>query len=115
MSNFTVNYYDPNNINYVGTMSNIEKIINDNLTSNDNCMTDTINTLQNCQAVKNSIDQNTYLANEFKNKNSKNGIALGLYNDSSIFYTTQYIQLWNMLGGIALSGVLIYYLLKTQK
>jgi hypothetical protein len=58
---------------------------------------------------------NTDLANKIQSMNNKNVTALGLYNDSGIFYSTQYLQLWNMAGGIALSGYLIYYLIKKQK
>jgi len=110
MSTFTINYYSPNDTNYVGTIQNISTIVDNNYS----CGTNTLNQ-ENCGDVSRAITMNTDLANKIQSMNNKDATALGLYNDSGIFYNTQYLQLWNMAGGIALSGFLIYYLLKKQK
>jgi len=111
MSTFTINYYNPNDTNYVGTIKDISSIV---LTNNTSCGQNTLNQ-QNCGDVRTAITMNADLANKIQSMNNKNVTALGLYNDSGIFYNTQYLQLWNMAGGIALSGFLIYYLIKKQK
>ena len=102
MATFKVNYYSPNDTNYIAT-------IDVNSISNDTTNTEIYNT------ILTAINNNTDLANKIQKANNKNATSLGLYNDSSIFYTTQYIQLWNMAGGIALSSYLIYYLVYIKK
>lgn len=113
MSTFTVNYYNPNNTNYVGILTDITTIVDNTKTPNVSCNTRNLST--DCNNVRTAIATNTDYATQLQTMNNKNATALGLYNDSGIFYTTQYLQLWNMAGGIALSGFLIYYLIKNQK
>jgi hypothetical protein len=109
MSTFQVNYYSPNDTNYIATIDTaiIDNTVNPNLS----CLSDS----SQCLNVTPAITKNTNLANNIQIANNKNTTSLGLYNDSSLFYTTQYIQLWNMAGGIALSSYLIYYLVYVKK
>ena len=111
MSTFPVNYYDPNQTNYVSTI--VVTAISKNL---NNICTIANNNID-CTEVSgtNALTDNRELADKIQKASKKNSTTLGFYNDSSIFYTTQYIQLWNMAGGIALSGFLIYYLINKQK
>lgn len=101
MSTFQVNYYSPNDTNYIATID-VNVINCENI---DDCASN----------VTAATQRNEDLANKIQTANNKNTTSLGLYNDSSLFYTTQYIQLWNMAGGIALSGYLIYYLVYVKK
>jgi len=112
MSNFKVNYYSPNDTNYIATID-VYSITDDKNT----CTTDgtTINCLPELGNIPAATQTNKDLANKIQTANNKNATSLGLYSDSSIFYSTQYIQLWNMAGGIALSGYFIYYLVYIKK
>ena len=101
MSSFKVNYYSPNDTNYIATID----VNGINCEAGDVCTS----------KVTTATTLNKDLANKIQTANNKNTTSLGLYNDSSLFYTTQYIQLWNMAGGIALSGYLIYYLVYVKK
>ena len=102
MSTFKVNYYSPNDTNYIATID-VNSI---------NCE---VNTDSCTSKVTAATTLNTNLANKIQTANNKNATSLGLYDDSNIFYNTQYIQLWNMAGGIALSGYFIYYLVNMKK
>ena len=104
MSRFKVNYYSPNDTNYIATID-VNSINCQPGISDSQCGSD----------VTAARSLNTELANKIQKANNKNTTSLGLYTDSSIFYTTQYIQLWNMAGGVALSGSLIYYLVYVKK
>ena len=104
MSSFKVNYYSPNDTNYIATID-VNSINCQPGISDSQCGSD----------ITAARSLNTQLANKIQKANNKNATSLGLYTDSSIFYTMQYIQLWNMAGGIALSGSLIYYLVYVKK
>lgn len=113
MSSFKVNYYSPNDTNYIATIQATS------ITDGTNNCTTTDGNTPTCTTtdgnIPTAINNNADLANKIQKANNKNATSLGLYTDSSIFYTMQYIQLWNMAGGIALSGSLIYYLVYVKK
>ena len=68
-----------------------------------------------CSNISIEIEKNNDLAHQLQNNTSKNDTTRGIFNDSNIFYNTQYIQLWNMGGGILLASYMIYYLVNNNK
>lgn len=102
MSNIA--YYNPNDYILISAITD----------TGGNC---NMNQFQSCSndKIKNALVTNKNLTNQLKNTTAKNITTQKLYKDSGIFYSTQYIQLWNMTGGIVAAGAIIYYLVKQQK
>ena len=71
-------------------------------------------TSKNCSEISNKIQKNNSLNSQFQKANIQNETTLGLYKDSGRFYNTQYIQLWNIGGGIAIAGYMMYYILRNS-
>jgi len=113
-----VGYFNPNDTIHVSAIisddNNITCNINElytpqNQSTNQQCTDEIKNN------IKNTLSENTVLSNKLKESTTKNNISQKLYYDSGIFYSTQYIQLWNMAGGIVVAGFMIYYLVKQKK
>jgi hypothetical protein len=95
-------YYSPNDSILVSAITDGDK----------NC---NVSELSQCPNVQAALSTHNTLVNQLQTTTSKNNTSEKLYTDSNVFYSTQYIQLWNMAGGILIAGVAIYFLVKQKK